>query len=212
MDTSNFIKALAADTRAPTRSLSFIWWGASGIAVALAAMVFLAMLAPRPDIAEAAETPRFLFKLVITTTLTVTAFILARAMLRPEGTGREIAPYLAVAPLLTVAGVVAELFVLPKDIWSASLIGTNSMACLFFIPLIGIGPLALFLLALRHGAPARPVIAGAVAGLLAGGIAATFYGLHCPDDSPLFVASWYTIAIGGLTLAGAVGAHRFVRW
>jgi hypothetical protein len=212
MDTINFIKALAADTRAPTGSLSSIWWGATGIAVTLAAIVFLATLAPRPDIAEAAETPRFLFKLVITITLTVTAFILARAMLRPEETGRKIAPYLAIAPVLAAAGVVAELFVLPQDIWSARLIGTNSMACLFFITMIGVGPLALFLLALRHGAPARPIIAGAVAGVLAGGIAASLYGLHCTDDSPLFVASWYTIAIGGLALAGAVGADRFVRW
>ena len=212
MDTRNFIKALAADIRAPRRSLSSIWWGATGVAVSLAAIVFLATLVPRPDIADAAETPRFLFKFVITVTLTVTAFILARALLRPEETGRKIAPYLAIAPVLTAAGVVAELFVLPQDIWSARLIGTNSMACLFLIPMIGIGPLAVFLLALRHGAPARPIIAGAVAGILAGGIAATFYALHCTDDSPLFVASWYTIAIGGLALAGAVGADRFVRW
>lgn len=30
-----------------------------------------------------------------------------------------------------------------------------------------------------------------------------------PDDSPLFVATWYTFAIVGL---GAVAARRFVRW
>ncbi|WP_245520604.1 NrsF family protein, partial [Mesorhizobium sp. M1C.F.Ca.ET.144.01.1.1] len=35
-----------------------------------------------------------------------------------------------------------------------------------FIPLIGIGPLAIFLGMLRYGAPTRPVLAGAVAGLL----------------------------------------------
>ncbi len=27
--------------------------------------------------------------------------------------------------------------------------------------------------------------------------------LHCPDDSPFFVATWYTLAIGGLTHIGA---------
>ena len=80
------------------------------------------------------------------------------------------------------------------------------------IPLIGIGPLAIFLAALRHGAPTRPALAGAVAGLLAGGIAATFYAAHCTDDSPLFVAIWYPIAIAGLALIGAVAAHLCVRW
>ena len=88
-----------------------------------------------------------------------------------------------------------------REAWSASLIGDNSITCLTSIPLIGIAPLAIFLLVLRHGAPTRPGLAGAVAGLLAGGIAATLYAAKCTDDSPLFVATWYTIAIAGLALA-----------
>ena len=84
--------------------------------------------------------------------------------------------------------------------------------CLTFIPLIGLGPLGLFIAALRYGAPTRPGLAGAVAGLAAGGLAATFYAAHCTDDSPLFVATWYTIAIAALALVGAVAARRFARW
>lgn len=108
--------------------------------------------------------------------------------------------------------VIVELLILPADTWSAKLVGTNSVVCITYIPLMGIGPLSIFLLALRHGAPARPALAGAVAGLLAGGIAATYYAAQCTDDSPLFVATWYTIAIAGLALVGAGGAHRFARW
>jgi hypothetical protein len=78
--------------------------------------------------------------------------------------------------------------------------------------LIGLGPLAVFLAALRHGAPTRPRLAGAVAGLLAGGIAATFYAAHCTDDSPLFVATWYSIAIAGLVALGAICGRRVARW
>ena len=63
-------------------------------------------------------------------------------------------------------------------------------------------------MALRRG----PHLAGAVAGLVSGGIAATFYAAHCTDDSPLFVAIWYTIAIAALTAIGAVGARGLVRW
>nr|MBA3446785.1 DUF1109 family protein [Pseudaminobacter sp.] len=87
-----------------------------------------------------------------------------------------------------------------------------SLVCLTYITLIGIGPLGIFLLALRHSAPTRPALAGAAAGLLAGGISATFYAAQCIDDSPLFVAIWYTIAIGILALIGAAVAHRFCRW
>ena len=90
--------------------------------------------------------------------------------------------------------------------------GSNSLVCLTFVPLIGLGPLAIFLAALRHAAPTRPAAAGAVAGLLAGGLAATFYAAHCFDDSPLFVAVWYTLAVCILAAAGALLAPLVARW
>ena len=212
MDTSELIRALAADTRRPATLLSTVWWGAAGIAIALAATAFFAMLGPRSDIATAAETPRFLFKFVFTITLAVSAFGLARALSRPGETWRKAIPYLAPAPALIAMAVVVELLTLPSDKWWATMVGTNSMVCLTYISLIGVGPLAIFLLALRHGAPTRPASAGAVAGLLAGGIAATFYAAQCTDYSPLFVATWYTIAIAGLAILGAASASRLARW
>jgi hypothetical protein len=212
MDTNELIKALAADTRPPAASLSSVWWGAVGVAIVLAAAVFFALLGPRPDLAAAAETPRFLFKFMVTITLAVSAFGLARALSRPGESWRKAMPYLAAAPVLIAMAVIVEIVVLPLDTWSDKLIGTNSVNCVTYIPLIGIGPLSVFLLALRHGAPTRPAFAGAVAGLAAGGIAATFYAAQCTDDSPLFVATWYTIAIAGLAFIGAATAHRFVHW
>ena len=173
---------------------------------------FFAMLGPRSDIATAAGTPRFLFKFVFAITLAVSAFGCARALSRPGETWRKAIPYLAAAPALLAIAVIVELFLLPSDTWSAKLVGRNSVVCLTYITLIGIGPLGIFLLALRHGAPTKPTFAGAVAGLLAGGIAATIYAAHCTDDSPLFVATWYTIAIAVLAILGALGARRFARW
>jgi hypothetical protein len=212
MDTNELIETLVADARQPVAPLSFVWWGAAGVAIALAAVVFFATLGLRPDVAAAAETPRFMLKFVITTMLGASAFGLARGLSRPGEDWRGAAPYLAVAPALLAIAVFVELLLLPPDAWPAKLVGMNSMVCLAYIPLIGIGPLAVFLLALRHGAPTRPALAGAAAGLLAGGIAATFYAAHCTDDSPLFVATWYTIAIAGLAALGAAGASRFARW
>ena len=92
------------------------------------------------------------------------------------------------------------------------MVGTNSLACLGSIPLIGLGPLAIFLATLRHGAPTRPRLAGAVAGVLAGGLSATFYAAHCTDNSPLFVALWYSLAIAALALVGSLVAPRVARW
>jgi hypothetical protein len=51
-----------------------------------------------------------------------------------------------------------------------------------------------------------------MAGLLAGGIAAALYTLHCPEDSLLFVASWHVPAVLTVTLFGALAAGRWLRW
>src|SRR5262249_41943051 len=209
METKELIRALASDARVRAPSLLSVWWGAIGLAIALAAVIFFTTLGPRPDIATAAETPRFLFKFVVTIALAVTAFGLLRVLSRPGEAWRKEMLYLAAAPALIIMAVIIELFLVPQDAWSAKLVGTNSMICLTYIPVIGLGPLAIFLLALRHSAPAKPTLAGAVAGLLAGGLAASFYAAQCTDDSPLFVATWYTVAITGLAFLGAIGAHRF---
>lgn len=212
MDTSGLIKALAADARRPVASLSSVWWGAAGLSAAFAASAVYATLGPRPDIAAAAETARFLFKFAVTITLAASAFGLVRALSRPGGAWRKGVPILAAAPVLLGIAVMSELVLVPPETWSARMIGMNALSCLASIVLVGIGPLAIFIMVLRHGAPTRPAIAGAAAGLLAGAIAATFYAAHCTDDSPLFVATWYTIAIVGLVLVGAAGANRFARW
>ena len=87
--------------------------------------------------------------------------------------------------------------------------GHNAMLCLSVIPLLALPILAAALLALRQGAPSRPALAGAVAGLLSAGLAATLYAAHCIDDSPLFVATWYTLATA---LVAAIGALAGARW
>lgn len=212
METNELIKALATDTRPRAAALSTVWWGAVALAVALAATIFFATLGPRPDIVAAAETPRFLFKFVVTITLAAGAFGLARALSRPGETWRRVLPFLTVAPALIAMAVIVELVLLPPESWGTRMVGTNSLVCMAYVTAIGVGPLGILLLALRHGATTRPTLAGAAAGLLAGGIAATFYAAQCTDDSPLFVAAWYTLAVGLLALLGAAVAHRVCRW
>ena len=85
------------------------------------------------------------------------------------------------------------------------------MVCLTAIPMLSLPLLIAALIGLRHGAATRPMLTGAVAGLIAGGIAATFYASHCIDDSPLFVATWYSIALALVALVGAVAGRWVLR-
>ena len=212
METHELIKALAADTRRPGLPIKTVWWSTALFAVLVAGLVFAVLLGPRADIADAVQTVRFCFKFVVTIALAATAFGLVRLLSIPEVKPGNLLPYLAIAPALAFLGVIIELIVVPSGLWSTRLVGANSLVCLTFIPTIGVGPLMLFLLVLRYGAPSHPGLAGAVAGLSAGAIAATFYASHCTDDSPLFVVTWYPIAFAVLALVGSVSAHRIARW
>ncbi len=151
-------------------------------------------------------------KFAVTLSLGVTAYLAARAAVRPGAPLRRKIALMALPAVILTLAVAAELLLLPSDQWMVRLIGTNSLWCLGLIPAIGLAPLAILIGVMRTGAPTHPTLAGAMAGLLAGGIAATFYAAHCFDDSPLFVAIWYTLAVAVLAALGA-GAGRFLlRW
>jgi len=212
MKTEDFIAALSADATAqdtpPRRAL--------GIAVVAGAIIagatFLLTLGPRPDFMAAIHTMRFDFKFVFTLALAATAIVVVRDLARPEVERSRMRPLLLLAPALLLLAVAAEMTVMPSNLWMPRLIGHNMRFCTTMIPLFAIGPLALMLWALRRGAPRNPARAGAIAGLVAGGIGATFYAAHCFDDSPLFVAAWYTLAIAFVSLVGAVLGSRLLRW
>ena len=113
--------------------------------------------------------------------LAATAFVTLRHAARPEFGGK---PFRCV--LLTGAGLAAGCGVLGTarravlSDWVARWFGHNWIFCMTFIPILSLGPLAVLLVALRIGASTAPARTGAIAGLLAGGIGAVFYALHCP--------------------------------
>ncbi|MDQ0392751.1 NrsF family protein [Labrys monachus] len=211
MKTDDLIKALAEDTTVRWRFGSILA-GATVVGALVAAAIFFAGIGFRPDIAHAVETARFLFKFVVTLALAIAAIGLVARIGRPGVPAGRWGPALAVAPVLLGVAVIAELAVMPPSTWEARWIGTNAPYCLSLIPLMAAGPLACMLFVLRQGAPQRPGLSGAVAGLAASGIAATLYASHCPDDSPLFVATWYPIATGIVVLAGYLLGRRLLRW
>jgi hypothetical protein len=211
MKTDDLINALAQDA-APRRPLGRTMMLAMGGSVLAAAILFAALLGPRDEMGSVIGTMRFSFKMLLMTALAVTALGGGAALARPGARVRGWFGALAVLGMLLAVALAIELAVLPREAWVATLVGTNARLCLTMIPLLGAGPFVLLLLAARRGAPERPALGGAAAGLGAGALAATLYALHCPDDSPLFIATWYGIAIGALTLLGAAIGRKALRW
>lgn len=212
MKTDDLIKALAAD--APTRQMPI------GRAFALALMAGIAATAAlffwkfgiRPGAAESLSTIRFPFKFVLTLSLTVPALLGLYRLSRPNGELGSLSIALVVAPVLLALAVAFELVTVPKELWGPRLIGHNSMVCLQVVPLLALAPLAAAIAALRYGATSHPRLAATMAGLAAAGISMTLYAATCPDDSPLFLATWYTIATAIVVVASLLVAPRIIRW
>ena len=211
MRTEDLIAALTTDHAVPPPSLGRGLTAGIAAGATVALVLFAWLLGVRSDAAYSAlHSPRFEFKFLVTGTLAVTAALLVLRLSRP-GAPQPLALLLA-APVLLTMTIMRELMTLPSSQWMPSLFGTTWRGCLVFIPLLSAGPLAAILVALRRGAPTRPALAGAVAGLLAGGIGSFVYAAHCPGDSPLFLGAWYTITILEMAALGALAGSRLLRW
>ena len=211
MKTDDLIDLLAKDIDRPWGFRSVLAAAVAG-GIIIAALLFFAGIGFRPDISEAVTSNRFLFKFVVTVSLSVTAIWATLSVGRPGASLAHRGVWLAIAPALLAGAAVVELLVLPESQWMPHLVGHNARFCLTLIPLLSIGPLACLMAALREGAPSSPGLAGAVAGLGASGIAATFYAANCTDDSALFVITWYPIAILIVTMAGYLIGRKLLRW
>ncbi len=211
MKTSNLINVLAEDA-AMHRTLRRTLVLAVVCAIASAGAIFFLFLGFRANAAASLESPRFLFKFAFTLSLAVAGIGLAARVARPGGaSGIWGWGLFAISAMLCIA-VAVELTTTQRSAWVTLLMGGNAIHCLTLVPLMAAGPLACLLLALRRGAPDHPGRAGAIAGIAASGIAAAFYAANCPDDSPLFVATWYPLAISAVAAIGYCVGSTFLRW
>lgn len=212
MKTDDLIKAIAADAAASMPSVGARMAAALAVGGSMAALLFVLTLGVRPDILHALHTWRFDTKLFITLLTFAGALWATARLIRPDSDGRLTFVALLL-PLLALAIAMGwELMLSPVATWSTLAVGSNSRLCVVSIIVMSIAPLAALLIALRAGAPRSPGMAGAGAGLVAGGLAATLYAIHCPDDSPMFVTLWYIPAILTITLMGAWAGRRVLRW
>ncbi|CAN5284464.1 NrsF family protein [soil metagenome] len=213
MKTDDLISALSADlpaTGAAQLRARMATWLVPAAVLALAGVIL--SLGLRPDLAAAVAGPTFWAKAAYTAALAATGFWLLDRAGRPGASVR--APLILLAALLLVAllGGATSLMMTPVEGRAPALMGGSSRVCPTNIAGLSLLAAPLILFAARRFAPVRPILAGAAVGLLAGGLAATAYGLHCPEHTAAFVAVWYTL---GMAIPVAVGAliGRFVwRW
>lgn len=213
MKTDDLIAALATDL--PPEPKGRLQRGVV-LCVVLAALAVLvgvvAGLGLRADMGQALGSSGFWARAAYTAGLGVAGFWLLSRLGRPGASMR--APVLALAVVLAAGfgvGVIDFAMAAPEGRMHR-VMDHSTLVCPTNILLLGAVAAPFVFVAARRLAPIRPALAGAAAGLLIGGLAATLYGLHCVGHAAAFVAVWYTAGIAATAGVGALIGRFVLRW
>src|SRR3982074_1946179 len=170
METDQIIRTLAADNAHRARPVGFVLALALLAAAPVSAAMFFAELGVRPDVMTAMRNPFFDLKFAVTLALAISAIAVSLHLSRPEASLRGFGWMLLVPAGLLVAGISGEMMMPQRLPMMTRLMGRNSMVCVTAVPAMSLPLLAAALFGLRHGAPTRPAVARALAGLGSGGV------------------------------------------
>lgn len=182
----------------PSRPLNTMLANGVLLALAVAIVVVLFLARPRADLVSVWTSWAVQFK-VFGMLLLIGGGI--RMLWAASIPGVAIKPALALLPavLFLAAGAAFDSTGFP-------MLGTHALAvpaCVGTILAAALAPMWILLTTLRRGIPTDLRRAGAVAGMLAGALAALAYTLACVNDGAGFVGLWYSFAIA---VTGALGA------
>ena len=213
MRTPDLIDVLAADTRAVAPGGPPRWLAAAAVAgAAIALALVLTWLKLRPDLVKAMSGGFFWIKASYTAALGLAGFCATERLARPGVSAR--AAILAATVVLLAFELVAIMQFAPMagEARLVALQGVSWTVCTRNIIVLAAPMTLICLFVLRQFAPTRPMIAGCSAGVFAGGVAATVYGLHCPEATFAFVGVWYTLGIVVSGLIGGLIGQFMLRW
>jgi hypothetical protein len=212
MRTADFIELLVRDTRTTPPGVANRRLLAALLAGGLVTFAIVALVLRCQPLLAAAQQPWFWMKAGYTGLLTLAGAILVRRLSTP-GASLGAAPFAAALVILAMLALGAGqiLFTVPAarlSLW----LGHTWKVCSPLILLLAVPIYACLVIAVRRLAPTRLALTGAATGFAAGALAATLYGLHCPEQAPAFAATWYTLGIGAATALGALSGRRLLRW
>lgn len=213
MKTEDLIATLSADTVPPPRLALGARLGlACGVSAIIALVATALWLGLRPDMMGAMHTRAFWMKACYTGALSIAGFMAVSRLARPGGRAGAAAWILAlvVTVMFSMSGM--RMIMMPADHRMAAWLGASWTVCTRNIVMLSIPVFVGVILVLRQLAPTRLRLAGAGAGLLAGALGATVYGLHCPETGAAFVATWYSLGVATWAAIGALLGPRLLRW
>ena len=213
MKTEDLVALLSANPEPVDRGWTVRTLGvALGTGSILALGITIVVMGVRPDLMTFRALIFVVIKLFFAIAIVSLALVYLTRLARPGAT-RKTSSFLIAVPFLVIVVLAAiSLGLAPSSHWDKMIAGDQWLECLVSVPVIAIVPFAISIWAVRRAAPTNLARTGAFAGLIAGGVSAMAYTLHCTDDSLPFVAVWYGGTIVLCTLAGAALGPRLLRW
>jgi hypothetical protein len=212
MRTVDLIELLARDVRAIPPGVVNRKLLAALLAGGLVTFAIVALGLRCQPLLAAAQQPWFWMKVTYTGLLTVAGATIVRRLSVP-GMRIGAAPLAAALVILVMLGLGAgQILSAAPPARLALWLGHTWKVCSPLILLLAMPIYGCLIAAIRSLAPTRPTVAGTAAGFVAGALAATLYGLHCPEQAAAFAATWYTLGIAAATAVGAATGGRLLRW
>lgn len=212
MRTADLIELLARDVSAIPSGAANRRLLAALAAGGLVTFAIVALVLHCQPLLAVAQQSWFWMKAVYTGLLTLTGALIVRRLSVP-GARLGAAPLAAMLVIVAMLALGAgQILTAPPAARLTLWLGQTWKICSPLILLLALPIYACLVVAIRRLAPTRLARTGAAAGFAAGALAATLYGLHCPEQAAAFVASWYTLGIGAATALGAITGRRLLRW
>lgn len=212
MKTADLIELLAREVRATPPGVANRRLLAALVAGGAITLAIVALGLRCQPLLAASQQPWFWMKAAYTSLLTVAGVVTVRRLSVP-GARTGAAPLAGALIILAMVALgAAQIFSASPAARLALWLGHTWKVCSPLILLLAVPIYLCLVAAIRRLAPTRLAPAGAAAGFAAGALAATLYGLHCPEQAAAFVATWYTLGIAAATALGAIAGRRLLRW
>jgi hypothetical protein len=175
--------------------------------------LFLALGLMRPDMSMAMHMPSFWWKLASLGTIALVSGAVTVMSLDPTRSPRRGLRWIfMVIALSLAAGWVLDASRDGIGGLLARLDWRDGLQCFWKMVALSIPPVVALGLLMRRGAPTDRGAAALAAGFTAAAWGAFVFVFACPFDDPFYVAVWYSLGCGTVTLLGRIVLPRLTRW
>ncbi|KAA5610719.1 DUF1109 domain-containing protein [Rhodovastum atsumiense] len=213
MPTGSLIDRLARELRPVRRRAP---WREAALLLGLGAIelgLFLGLGLMRPDMTAAMQLPVFWWKLASLGLIGLVGGAVTLFSLDPVRSPRPGLRWLAVLIAVCLGG--GWLLDASRE-GLAALVGRldwhHGLQCLGKIVALSVPAVIALGVVMRRGAPTDRAGTALAAGLAASGWGAFVFVFACPFDDPLYVAVWYSLGCGVVTLFARLVLPRLARW